>query len=181
MFQIEHSGLNESKALLESLFKIAGVRRSADLNAKERQEGGGDNNAEILDHLAKGGRDFVTPSKDAQREIDQACLREIEKGLKKYESTASQGRITPSKAMTQSKAKQVMGKALVEAAKEWNKEITRRIEEGDWTGDGDRKLSEEYEKHKQNKYKFAYPIGKATGQVLDNVGPGTRNIKLRNN
>jgi hypothetical protein len=181
VFQIKHEGLEEANMLLEALAKIAKVKRSADLNSKTRQETDSVlNNAEIFDFLARGGRDFVTPSKKALSDIDKAALAAIEKGLLKYKVGHKGGRITNAGKMTQAQARGVQAKALVAAAQVWMKEITRRINDGDFTGDGDPKLEEEYEKWKQKLYGYAYPIGKATGQLLDNVAPGTRNIKIRN-
>jgi hypothetical protein len=179
MIQVEVTGLENSMAMLQTLEKIAKVKRSADLNAKQRIEEG-DNNAEILEYLADGGRDFVTPSKKSLDEMDKSALAEIEKSLATFKVTTTGGRITSKSALSQQQAKAVLSKALVAAAQDWMREITRRINESDWIGDGDRQLSEEYEKAKKKKHGFAYPIGKATGQLLANVAPGIRNIKLRN-
>lgn len=165
--------------MLRALEKIAKTKMAADLNAKERHDNATLNNAEILQFLARQGRNFVTPSRDALRDIDKAALKEIEKGLAKYKVGRSGSRIVNKGEMNEAKARGVIGNALRSAAKVWQKEITRRIEEGDFEGDGDPKLSEEYEKYKEKLYNFAYPIGKATGQLLDNVRPDTRNLKLR--
>jgi hypothetical protein len=181
VFQVEHSGLEEANMMLKALEKIARVRRSADLNSKHRREGNSKlNNAEIFKFLADGGRDFVTPSSKALEAIDKAAVAKIEQGLARYKVGHKGGRLINAGNMTQSQARQVQAKALVDAAQVWMAEITRRINDGDWTGDGDPKLVEEYERYKNKKFGFAYPIGKATGQLLDNVAPGTRNIKLRN-
>lgn len=176
--------------MLEALAKIAEKRKSADLNSKQREESDSTlNNAEIFEFLAAGGRDFVTPSSKALDEMDKAAVAAIEKGLARYKVGRKGGRLTNAGRMTQTQANRVQATALMSAAQVWMKEITRRIEQGDFTDTGERtrsggsvlsQLSEEYEKWKRKEYGFAYPIGKATGQLLDNVAPGTRNIKLRN-
>jgi hypothetical protein len=179
VFKIESKGLEQAGQLLRALEKISKTRMTADLNAKERHDDARLNNAEILQFLASQGRDFVTPSTEALKDIDEAALKEIEQGLAKYKVGRSGSRIVNKGDMTEVKARGVMGSALRRAAAEWQKEITRRIEEGDFTGGGDPKLEEEYEKYKLSQYGFAYPIGKATGQLLDNVAPASRNLKLR--
>lgn len=181
MFQVKQSGLEEADMMLQALQRISKVRRSADLNSKQRHEADSTmNNAQILKFLDDGGRDFVTPSSKALDEMDKAAVTMIEKGLAKYRVGHQGGRITNAGKMTQAQARGVQSNAIGAAAQIWLKEITRRVKEGDWTGDGDPKLVEEYEKWKRKTFGFAYPIGKATGQLLDNVAPGSRNIKFRN-
>jgi hypothetical protein len=179
VFQVEVTGLENSMAMLRTLEKIAKVKRSADLNAKQRIEEG-DNNAEILEYLADGGRDFVTPSKKSLDEMDKSALDVIEKSLAAFKVTTTGGRITNKSALSQQQAREVLSNALMAAAQDWMREITRRINEADWTGDGDRKLSPEYEAYKRKHFKSVYPIGIASAQLLANVAPGSRNIKFRN-
>jgi hypothetical protein len=179
VFNVEPQGLEQAGQMLRALEKIAKTRMSADLNAKERHDNATLNNAEILEFLAGQGRDFVTPSKDALKDIDEAALEEIEKGLAKYKVGRSGSRIVNKGDMNESKARGVLGNALRKAAKEWKKEITRRIKEGDFEGGGNQKLEPEYEAWKKKIYSYAYPIGVATKQLLDNVKPDSRNLKLR--
>jgi hypothetical protein len=40
-------------------------------------------------------------------------------------------------------------------------------------------LSPEYAEYKMKLYGLTHPIGKATGQLIDNVAPSSKNIKLR--
>jgi hypothetical protein len=182
VFQIEVTGLESSKAMLQSLEKIAKVKRAVDLVAFNRHDpwSKGMDNAQVLRSLASGGRDFTPPSKKALEKMDSAALEIIEKGLKKYEVTATKTKIVFKNKMTDVKARQVLSSALMNVAKEWKREITRRIREADWVGGGSTTLVDWYAAWKQKEFGFVYPIGKATEQLLENVKPDRKNLKLRN-
>jgi hypothetical protein len=164
---------------LKSIEKIGDVFKAVDLHAKERAEGTGSNNAQILDWLGKQGRDFVTPRDGDVQKIAQAFADSVIEDLGQKLKTIGSKTKTGGTITADQIARQISGKAYKKAAQVWLEEITRRIEDGDFDGGGDSKLSPEYEKYKEGKFGFAYPIGKASGQVLDNVSPKTRNLKLR--
>ena len=172
MFKIDVSGLKESKNLLKTIEKLGNVFRGVQLNAKDRKDNSDKDNAQILQHLADHGRDFVSADMDLLNEIDKAVSDEIEKGLQYHASnlhTDQSSRL----------ARKIGASAWKKGGITWNEEITRRIEEADWIGSGSAELSEPYGTQKEKKHGFKYPIGKATGQVFDNVSPESRNIKIK--
>lgn len=185
MFTIEEDALNQVEgytAALKILEKLGSKIRAVDLHAKQRQEGGrGDlNNAEILDFLAKGGRDFVIADdamvKKTAEVITESIMADMQQFLTKVEKAKKGKRAASAEERV---ATQIATRAFLAAGEVWLEQITENIESGKWEGDGSDKLNPEYEKRKQAKHGFAYPIGKATGQLLDNLAPKNRNLKTR--
>jgi hypothetical protein len=77
-------------------------------------------------------------------------------------------------------ANEIAGKALIASMEKVKDIIAERIESGvDYMGDKVEELSDDYEEYKENKHGHIYPIGIATGQVIDNLTPGKRNIRLK--
>ena len=169
MMSLDVKGLGKAQKLLKVLGKLGNSIRAVDLNAKSRQDSSEKNNAEILEHLAEGGRDFVTPTDETMKKITRALVDNLELEIRKLKT---------SKASVTGAAKKAAANAFHAAAMVWQEEITRRIKEQDWVGDGG-DLSPEYAKYKENKYGFQTPIGVATGQVRDNVAPERRNLRLK--
>ena len=186
MFEIDEDALNQIEgytAAIKMLAKLGSKIRAVDLHAKNRQEDGGKrglNNAQILEYLADGGRDFVMADdaivkKTAQAIVDsvmedmQQFLKRVEKRKKGKRPESAEERV----------ATEIASRAFKRAGEVWLEQITENIEAGKWEGDGSDRLNPDYEKRKQAKHGFAYPIGKATGQLLDNVAPKNRNLKTR--
>ena len=163
---------------LKAVEKIGEVVKAVDLHAKRRAEGGA-SNAQVFDGLAKQGRDFVTPRPEDAQKIAQAfvdvVIRDMQRVFNTIGKTNARGKVITADKV----ARKLSGKAYMAAGNVWLKEITRRIKEADWIGKGSKNLSPEYEAYKLEKYKKAYPIGIATGQLIENVNPKTKNLKLR--
>lgn len=169
---LEAHGLKLMQKRLKMLEKVCGGKayKAVELRPKQRKDGD-HTNAEIMKFLAEQGRDFRHPDSKELDEIGRAFIKEIET---KFKTLAE-------KTNVEKAAKNVSGLGFREAMKVYMASTTERIEEAIWKGDGDKQLSEKYEKFKQRVYGFTYPIGKATGQLLDNLnphGPAARNIKV---
>ena len=187
LIDIETKGLAEAQELLATLEKMGAKKRSVDLHGKERLESGSSaNNAQIMEWLKDTGRDFITPTQDMMAKIGQKLSDEIEDGLvKAYARRAARAikahaKQKPYKPKGDDQlARSVMNRALKNAMFEAMEIMTERIEKQE-TADGVLKeLTEAYAAYKQKKFGFTTPIGKATGQLIDNLEPAARNIKLR--
>jgi len=145
------------------------------LNSKIREENSDKNNAEILGYLIKGGREFTSIDINNDRELISAVSSEMKKTIleqiDKYPNLKKESdRI----------AKQIMAKALMKGMEIAKKIISERISSGkNKDGSAVKDLSLKYADYKEKTYGHKYPIGVATGQLLDNLGPGARNVRLR--
>jgi hypothetical protein len=74
-------------------------------------------------------------------------------------------------------ANQKLGNALKAACKSYLTWLSGNIENQTWKGGGG-DLSEDYAARKQKQHGFTHPIGVASGQLLDNVSPISKNIKF---
>ena len=181
MISIDPTVLGQIQAYqeaLKSLEKLGVVYKAIDLHARGRPDAAA-SNAEVLDGLAKQGRNFVDPDAGDVQRFAQAfadsVIKNMQRALAKVGTKTKTGKTITAEKL----ALELSGKAYRAAAQEWLKEISRRIESQDWIGDGDSDLSPKYKKRKLAKFGFTKPIGVASGQVLDNVSPKTRNLKLR--
>ena len=191
MITLEVQGLEGSQQMLKMLEFFANMGMGIELNARHRfgEDGEEDEfditNADILDFLDEQGRNFVDPP--PVHRMDKAQMKAIEKGVKSIPKRMMTKKTNMKRLVNSAKrglssnlqrlAREQMARGLRAAAKEWKKEITRRIEQGDWTGGGG-DLNPEYEAEKLRAVGFAHPIGKRTGQLIDNVAPNTRNLKI---
>jgi hypothetical protein len=103
--------------------------------------------------------------------------RRIQNKQLKIVGAVASGDMSKAMALQMKWARQIMGGALRSAAMSFLKWITNNIETQNWNGEGG-DLSEEYAAIKKKKFGFTHPIGKATGQLIDNVAPSSKNIKL---
>ena len=202
MLTMEVTGLSEMQFLLKELSKVADVNKGVSLNSVQRDDDAV--NEQILEYLADQGRDFGEISDAEMERIAGAYAVEYQKrinSLMKKQARAAQrmakgGLAKGSEARAaaflsgdkgkdgQQVAKQIANACLKKAMDEYMRIVTEHIESQ--TGpDGapleNPKLTESYEKQKMKDVGFAYPIGKRSGQLLDNLnadGVGARNIKI---
>jgi hypothetical protein len=202
---LETEGLEVVARVLDALASLGSKIGAVELNSIER-EGIGPTNAELLRFLAgldrdgkiRDGaqkRDFITPSEEDLEDISEAFANEIERrvsnefsedvgyGVKDRMILLNEWFKSGFGKKLSSFASQMAGAALKKAMLKYMEQVTDRIDYGRTNNPPfDRRLSEQYEKWKKNVYGFAYPIGKATGQLIDNLNPdglGSRNIRLK--
>lgn len=160
-------GDKRALAMMKELEKLGSIINGADLHGKTRQEGGKDN-GQVAQWLIKQGRDFFSTEAGAEAAA-QAFADAVEERMAK----ATEGNM---------KAGAVAGYAWVQAMKAAMKVAAENINAGNFEGGGSEKLDPAYEKAKAAMHGFAYPIGKATGQLLDNLSSSNYgNIKLKRN
>lgn len=182
MFSIEFGaqGLERMQTVLKTLDKLAKQRLRADLNAKDREpislphrtmrtDG---TNADVMQWLADKGRDFRTQDSSELDRMARAYVDKTEPQLNKVKEHDN-----PEKA-----ARNVAAQGLRDMMRRYMLQVSRHIDEGKWTGGGNRELSPQYAIFKETFAKFKKPIGKFSGQLFDNLnqkGPNARNIRIK--
>lgn len=149
--------------------------QAVELNSKQRIDYDEPTNAEILQYLAEQGRNFTEMDASELDEIAQAFVDKIEEFMSKVEAAE--------------KGKDQMKAARNTAANSWKaamledmRLVTEHIEEGRFTGGGNKDLSPAYARFKQAAVGFTHPIGKFHGELIDNLnpkGPASRNIRVK--
>jgi len=185
--------LNAVRETMKTIEKLGATLKAAELNAKPRDEDASLNNAQILKYLAEGNtkaeklkkRDFISMgSGDAER-IAKEYIDNVGPALQRRADTISnklkdvQRPVTLEQAAKEA-ANKIAADALMAAMMEVKRIISDRIEKGvDWTGKPVEDLEDDYKKQKERDHHHIYPIGNATGQVVDNLAPGKRNIRIK--
>jgi len=183
MIEIEAQGLQAAMELMQTLQTQPQVKGIV-VNTKERAEGTGINNKQIMEWLSDSGRDFFSANQIVVKELDQVMVEAMEKELKKQLNMAqkrekARRRGTFFKRSKKKEANVVATKGFRAAMKRLLQIVTERIEQQiTASGAPPAALSESYQVEKEFKHGFTIPIGVATGQLLDNITPGNRNIKL---
>jgi len=154
-FGIKADGMKKIERKLAEIEKLAAGKqpfRGIQLLDVDRAGDTADNSV-ILEELGKRGYRFAVLSRGEEQEIVDAFEEVLQKQL---------AGPTPN-------AANVAANALKAAMAQFGKIVVRHIESGEnVTGD----LSEAYKIQKQREHGFVYPIGKATGQLIDNLVGG---------
>jgi len=158
--EMEAEGLEEMQVRMKALKKLGSVFKGVNLNPVQRVHNADASNDEILEHLKRTGRDFVTlDSADAEK-VAQAYIDEFERLWDVDKGKDPQKR-----------ANNIDARGLKNAMKEYMRIVSNNID-NQKTHDGYLEpLSEEYAKWKQKKFGFTDPIGKAYGELLKNLNP----------
>ena len=159
------TGDAELTRMMDALAKISSHYVSADMHGKERADG--KNNAEIAGYLREQGRNFF----ETQSTADAAAKA----FAAQLEIAAARAKTAKTDGQRANLAAQVWIAAM-EAALE---RAAKNIDEGAFEGGGSASLSEIYEPQKYRDHGFTYPIGKATGELLNNLSSHAGNIKLK--
>lgn len=181
MLNVETEGLGAAMEMLETLKKMGARAQSARLLAKEREDSNL-NNAEIITRLIEQDRDFFSPDNEMISAIEVKMVQAMEKTIQKQLDRKSRNDKKKKKPGNQQSAKaaanQVASEGLYAGMDKATEIMRERIKAQRTAGGGSpEELSLEYANWKQAKYGYT-TIGKLTGQLLDNLGPGKRNTKL---
>lgn len=192
MMSIEVDGLEEAQEMLAFLHGLGNTIMAAQVLGHSRKEDPSKNNKQVLEWLGEnhpgGNRNFHSLTDAEQQKMNKIFVDKLHKALKKYEKRALKRNIAigrallkggPSAAIAKQQqfASNTMAQALRATCMEYLKWLTTNIEQGQWRGSGG-DLDAEYAEQKQKKHGFTHPIGVATGQLLDNVAPSSKNIEL---
>ena len=186
--------LDSMRQTMHMVEKLGATVTAAELNAKNREEDQNTNNAQVLKYLAHGNtrakklkkRDFVSMGSDNAATRAEKYTEEVNRVMQKQAdrnaNALKKGKKT--KAQIEKSASRDANKAaadgLIAAMEEVKRIIAERIDNGvDWEGAQIEDLEDDYKKQKERDHHHVYPIGNATGQVIDNLAPGKRNIRLR--
>jgi DNA-binding transcriptional MerR regulator len=173
--------LKEIKKIIKALEKAGSSIKGVALHARNRDDSSA-SNAQILEWLKEGGRDFVTNSSEDNEALAKVAAAEIERRLN---TALSKKAVAAKAAETGREASQVATEIsaayLMAAMKKYMEQISDRIRSQKSNNGSLKPLSESYAEWKKKKVGNAEPIGVLTGQLLDNLdgsGLGGRNIKL---
>jgi len=196
---IEAEGLDVAAELIETargMLDAAGnLVVGCGLHAKGRLDGSADN-VTIANELIARGRDFFSLSdweagvvaamfaRVMQSQLDTIARKQTRaagkglKGAEKVAAMAKQAGRGPK--FDAQKASQVAGKAYKEAMAKWMQIVSERFgTQSVAFGGSPAPLTDDYAKHKREKFGFADPIGVATGQLRENFDPSNvGNIRL---
>jgi len=193
---LETHGLQTLQEALGALRRLGAVLGAVELNSHPREDSE-TTNAEILQWLVYSGRDFITSSPDDANEIAKASADELERRLgDKFSEEAFWHKLDERQQQSGKKlnkdekrkqqekfANELAAAILRSAMLKYMEQVSSRIDYGRTNNPPfERRLSAQYEKWKREVFGFAYPIGKATGQLIDNLnqfGLGSRNIRLK--
>ena len=174
MLQISTKGLDEVQGFLKALRKLGSIIKAAELNAKDRKDSDA-TNAQILEWQKDQGRDWISEDDEMNKAIEKAMSDSFQESFDKI--TLKTMAKNPS-----GLASSIASKGFYTAMDAAKKIVTERIE-GMKGANGSTiepiDPNSQYGKQKQEDHGFVNPPGKATGQLLDNLAPGIRNIKLR--
>ena len=190
-----HAELDGMRETMKMLEKLGAVVKAANLNAKERVDGD-KNNAQILKYLAEGNsrsenrveRDFISMGSAETQKAAQAYINEVAKETQKQANRnatmVAKGKRTQTQidAMAAKQANQAATKGYYAAMDVIKEIISDRIKNGRVAdGSSVEDITKETKKSKRRDHNHVYPIGNATGQVLENLTPGKSNVKITRN
>ncbi len=195
LIDLKAKGLGQAQATMLSMMEfvnyVGNTVKSVDLHGKKRKPmpdgtGGDLKNDEVAAFLKKGGRDFFKATPATANDVAAAIAAEMQTRLNFMTRAKLTAGMLAGKTLrgvgknTKKKAQEIAAAGLTKGMQVYMQSVVANIESGTWEGDGSHELSEEYEAWKLRKLKFAYPIGKASGQLLENLDSSNKaNIRLR--
>jgi hypothetical protein len=169
--ELDAKGLEPLKAGLKQLAAVGNVIEAVELNPIDRKDGG-PSNAEILGWLDDLEYKFTQTDASENEDIAEAWTKMFEKFKHTLFSRGNQN----SKGL----AINVAGKSFRAAMLKFMEIVSDNINTG--RTHGKTVLEPSTIETKQREHGFAYPIGKATGELLANLspkGPAERNIRMK--
>jgi hypothetical protein len=156
---LNSEGLEKMSAALAELKKAGSEYSGVTLSGSSRIDDPKVRNSEILEYLGKSGRKFTEPFQFEVQQIAQAAVEEYMKRLQIAFDSAGK---------KQKWARQTSAAALRASMIEYMTAVKSHIENGQAPG-GVKDLSDPYKDRKNRKYGFVYPIGKASGQLIEDL------------
>jgi len=150
---VELNGMSELDKMIKKLQAVGSSIKGCNLNPVNRSENGDDNPA-IIGKLKDQDRDFAAIDKVEAERIAKAFARKAEVLLE--QSVDAPPTV-------------VAAKSVIEAMREYMRIVIEHIKEGKIEN---KQLSPSYADYKSRQPGWSvYPIGIATGQLLDNLNP----------
>ena len=174
MPSVEFKDLDIAKDLNKYLKNLGGNIEGVEFVANKRREDGSLTNKNILVFLKDGGRDFVTMTKQDTIKVQRAFTTTVANKMRTLK--------TKDVKRFSSQLNKIVVEALKQSLLTMIGIIEKRLKAGkDYKGSSlrtSKDLSDQYKKQKQDKYGHIYPVGIASGQLVDNVKPDEKNIKI---
>jgi hypothetical protein len=183
---LESEGLGRMHTLLGVLKKLGTAIEAVELHSIRREESSSEN-ATILMGLAGQGRDFVTQNDSDIAQMEQAFVLEVERragALLASLPAKDAAKVLKATGIESREASAMAGAAFIAAMKKWMNQVADRIDRQEtnvppFNGE----LTSEYAREKARRTGgWIKPIGKLTGQLLENLnasGPAAGKIQLK--
>jgi hypothetical protein len=182
---LETRGLQTLQKALGALQKLGASLGAVELNSHPREDSE-TTNAEILQWLEYSGRDFITASTQDAEEIAGVFAEELERRLGdefSKEAFWDKWDEQPSGKKQEAFANELAAASLKKAMLKYMEQVYHRIQSQNTNNPPfNGELNPDYEAWKLKTFGFTKPIGKATGQLTNNLNPdglGSRNIRLK--
>ena len=182
---LETRGLQTLQKALGALQKLGASLGAVELNSHPREDSE-TTNAEILQWLEYSGRDFITPSSGDAEDIAHSFADELERRLGDEFSKGAfwdKWDEQPSGKKQEAFANELAAASLKQAMLKYMEQVYHRIQSQNTNNPPfNDELNPDYEAWKLKTFGFTKPIGKATGQLTNNLNPdglGSRNIRLK--
>jgi len=184
LISLSAEGLEDAMALVRHLAAIAHEQAisAVELNSVTRDEPGAPSNAELLAWLEEGGRAFAEVGPREAEGIGAAWVAEIESVMARVQERRRGQKTVDTTDAGRALARQIMTKGARAAMREYMRVVVQHIESAtgpDGAGLRAPRLSPHYEVEKMRTVGYAYPIGKRSGQLLDNLGDSIPSGKIR--
>ena len=202
---VEAEGIQEMLEILETLRAIGSTLNGAKLRNIKRVDSTPTmgprqqvetKNSEVLRYLMESGRDFVSAVPETIADMAEEFAKEVEFRMAKFAKTRTAKKLGVSNAYeyaalakigyadkekVERLANEIAGAALKAAIYVWMRDIEERINKQEPVDGVLTPLSDGYATWKRNVFGFETPIGKASGQLLENLdasGAGARSVVI---
>jgi hypothetical protein len=183
---LESEGLGRMNTLLGVLKKLGTAIEAVELHSIRREESSSEN-ATILMGLAGQGRDFVTQNDSDIAQMEQAFVLEVERragALLASLPAKDAAKVLKATGIESREASAMAGAAFIAAMKKWMNQVASRIDRQETNAPPfNGELTPEYAEEKRRRTGgWIKPIGKLTGQLLENLnssGPAAGKIQLK--
>jgi viroplasmin and RNaseH domain-containing protein len=153
VISVEAEGLDQATKTLEALKKIGDLVSSAEIRLRSRNP---ESNTMILAKLAEEGRDFISLTDEECDTLAKIYAARVELGVNSKTQTMDA----------------VIEDAWVLVMERYKSFIVEHIERGKSATGSLKDLSSATKQMKTRKWGFAYPIGKASGELIEAIKAG---------
>jgi hypothetical protein len=163
--------LDQAFELITQLKDAGATIEGGTYQARGRKDNAEITNAELLVWFQEKGRDFISLTDEDKKVIDEVVCKEIKRRVDRMANREIKS--------LKNTLNSIFASAIRKGLFAIVSIIEKRIEAGVVAGGGPvRDLTEEYKKVKMRKHGFLYPVGVATGELLDSLQPDNKNIKI---
>jgi len=192
MLTLEIEGLEGAQSMLRAIADLGGAARLRDVLLRSvPREDSTEGNAEILGWLDKGGREFgevgqseaesvaKVAAEQYESEVARIAREAVKRGAGSAAADLAAGLHTQDTARLARAAQVRVGRAMMRRLMEIVTEHIERQCGPDGAALSEPTLSPAYAEEKRAAVGFEYPIGKRTGQLLENLNASVASGKIK--